>query len=55
VRAHTRQIKSEHAAAERHDEFAGEHATLNSQMTELHHCRAALGMERAATIDCTKA
>jgi hypothetical protein len=38
-----------------HDELAGEQAALDTQMTELHRHKAALGMERAATIDYTKA
>jgi uncharacterized protein YqfA (UPF0365 family) len=38
-----------------HDELAGEQAALDAHLTELHRCKAALGMERAATIDFTKA
>jgi hypothetical protein len=42
-------------AAQCHDELAGEQAALDTKMTELHRCKAALGTELATTIDYTKA
>jgi hypothetical protein len=42
-------------AAQHHDELAGEQGALDTQMTELHQCKAMLGMERAAAIGYTKA
>jgi hypothetical protein len=41
--------------AQHHDELIGEKASLDAQLTELHQHKAALGMERATTIDFTKA
>jgi hypothetical protein len=55
VRARARQIDVKRWAAQHHDELIGKQASLDAQMTELHRLKAALGMERAATIDYTKA
>jgi hypothetical protein len=55
VRACARQIDVKRWAAQHHDELIGKQASLDAQMTELHRRKATLGMERAATIDYTKA
>jgi hypothetical protein len=55
AQAHARKIDVELWTVQHHDELAGEQATHNAQLTELHRCKAALGMEQAATIDFTKA
>jgi hypothetical protein len=52
---HARQIDIELWSAQHQDELASEHATLDTQLTELHRRKATLGMERATTIDFTKA
>jgi uncharacterized protein YecT (DUF1311 family) len=52
---HARQIDIELWPAQHQDELASEHAALDTQLTELHRRKATLGMERATTIDFTKA
>jgi hypothetical protein len=51
ARACTRQNNTEQWAAQHHDE----HADLDAPMTELHGCKATLGMEWVTTIEFTKA
>jgi hypothetical protein len=55
ARVHTRQIDTKLWAAQHHDELAGDQEALDAQLTKLHRHKAALGTERAATIDFTKA
>jgi hypothetical protein len=55
VRACARQVDAERWVGQCYDELIGEQAALDAQMTELYQCKAALGTERAATIDYTKA
>jgi hypothetical protein len=54
VQARASQIDAEQWAAQCHDEPTGEQAALDAQMTELHRHKAALGTERATTINYTK-
>jgi hypothetical protein len=51
VRAHAWQINAEWWAVQHHDELTGERPALDAQMIELHRCKAALGIERTATIN----
>jgi hypothetical protein len=55
ARAPARQINAKQWAAQHHDELAGEQAAVDAEMTELHRCKPALGMERGTAIDYTKA
>jgi hypothetical protein len=55
VWAHVWQIDTKLWPVQHHDELAGERATIDAQMTELHRCKAALGTECATAIDYTKA
>jgi hypothetical protein len=55
VRIHARQIDAEHRPAQRQDELTDKRASLNTQLTELHHRKDALETEQAMTIDFTKA
>jgi hypothetical protein len=50
-----RQIDTELWTTQHHDKLAGKQAALDTQLTELHQCKAELGMERAITDDFTKA
>jgi hypothetical protein len=50
-----RHIDVELRAAQRHDELTSERVALDAQLTELHHRKATLEMERATSIDFTKA
>jgi hypothetical protein len=55
ARVRTQQIDVELRVAQRHDKLVDEQAALDAQLTELHQRKAALGTERAITIDFTKA
>jgi hypothetical protein len=55
ARVHTRQIDTKLWVAQHHDELARDQEALDAQLTKLHRHKAALGTERAATIDFTKA
>jgi uncharacterized protein YecT (DUF1311 family) len=52
---HARQIDIKLRATQCENELVGEWVALDAQLTELHRHKAMLGMERAATIDFTKA
>jgi hypothetical protein len=55
VRVHVWQIDVEPQATQRQDELTGERANPHAQLTKLHRRKAALGTERAATINLIKA
>jgi hypothetical protein len=55
VRVHAWQIDAEPQATQRQDELTGERATPHAQLPKLHRRKAALGTERAATINLIKA
>jgi hypothetical protein len=55
ARTHDWQINAKLQVAQHHDEFAGEQAAIDAQLTELLRRRTSLGTERAATIEFPKA
>jgi hypothetical protein len=55
ARIRARQINAERRAAQWQDELAGERASIDAQLIELHHRKSMLETERATKIDVTKA
>jgi hypothetical protein len=55
ARDRTWQVDAERGAMQLRGELAGERATIEAQLAELHHCKSALKTERCVTVDLTNA